>query len=268
MAMVTVITGSASGIGAAVRRHLEKSGDQVIGVDLRHAEIIADLATKDGRNFAIAEIKKRCGDHIDRLVADAGVEGLLHQDLSRIIAVNYFGVVDLMDGLFDLLRRGKNPAAVVISSNAAQQAPMEQYPLVLALLNHDEDEANRIIQGLSDPVIIGSNSGPRAGVVYMVSKNAVGRATRRRATLWGNAGVRINAVAPGFTKTPMLQRSLDDPQSGPIMRATPIPLRRFAEPEELAAVISFLLSTEASYIHGAVIYVDGGVDPMIRPDRF
>jgi NAD(P)-dependent dehydrogenase (short-subunit alcohol dehydrogenase family) len=268
MAMVTVITGSASGIGAAVRKRLEKSGDKVIGVDLRNAEIIADLATKDGRNFAIAEIKKICGDHIDRLVADAGVEGLLHQDLSRIIAVNYFGVVDLIDGLFDLLRRGENPAAVVISSNAAQQAPMGRYPLVLALLNHDEDEANRIIQGLSDPVTIGSNSGPRAGVVYMVSKNAVGRATRRRATLWGNAGVRINSVAPGFTKTPMLQRSLDDPQSGPIMRATPVPLGRFAEPEELAAVITFLLSTEASYIHGAVIYVDGGVDPMIRPDRF
>lgn len=269
MTMVTVITGSASGIGDAVRKRLENSGDKVIGVDLRHAEIIADLATKDGRNFAIAEIKKRCGDHIDRLVADAGVEGLLHQDLSRIIAVNYFGVVDLMDGLFDLLRQGKNPAAVVISSNAAQQAPMGQYPLVLALLNHDEDEANRIIQGLSDPVILEAGpGGPRAGVVYMASKNAVGRATRRRATLCGNAGVRINAVAPGFTKTPMLQRSLDDPQSGPIMRATPIPLGRFAEPEELAAVIAFLLGTEASYIHGAVIYVDGGVDPMIRPDRF
>ena len=188
---------------------------------------------------------------------------------SLIIAVNYFGVVDLMDGLFDLLRQGKNPAAVVFSSNSAQQAPMEQHPLVLALLNHNEDEANRIAQGLSDPVIFEDGTpSPRTGVVYMGSKNALGRAVRRRVMPWGNAGVRINAIAPGPTKTPMLQKSLDDPSTGDFVRALPIPLGRFAEPEEMAAVTAFLLSTEASYVHGAVVYVDGGVDPMIRPDRF
>ena len=266
--MTTVITGSASGIGAAVRKLLEKSGDKVIGVDLRNAEVIANLATKEGRNAAIAEVKKKCGDRIDRFVAAAGVGGE-EKNLSLIVAVNYFGVVDLMDGLLDLLRQGKNPAAVVFSSNSAQMLPMEQYPLVLALLNHNEDEANQIANGLSDPVIFeNDHPRPRTGVVYIGSKNAVGRAVRRRVTSWGNAGVRLNAIAPGLTKTPMLQKSLDDPSTGDLVRALPIPVGRFADPAEIAAVAFFLLSTEASYVHGAVIYVDGGVDPMLRPDRF
>ena len=265
--MITVITGSASGMGAAVRKRLEKSGDKVIGVDLRNAEVIANLATKEGRSAAIAEVKKKCGDHIDRFVAAAGLGGA-EKNLSLIIAVNYFGVVDLMDGLFDFLQRGKNPAALIFSSNSAQMVPLEHYPLVLALLNHNEEEANRIANGLNDPVIFEDYPRPRTGVVYMASKNAVGRAVRRRVTSWGKAGVRINAIAPGLTLTPMLQTQLDDPNIGDLVRAVPIPLGRFADADELAAVAVFLLSTEASYVHGAVVYADGGGDAMLRPDRF
>jgi len=266
--MTTVITGSASGIGAAVRARLEKAGEKVVGIDLRNAEIIANLSTKEGRAAAITGVKRHCGDRLDRFVAAAGLGGE-EKNLSLLIAVNYFGVVDLLDGLLDLLRRGSNPAAVVISSNSAQMLPMDQYPLVLALLDHNEAEANRIVNELSDPVVFEDLvPRPRTGVVYMGSKNAVARAVRRRATAWASAGVRLNAVAPGNTKTPLLQRCLDDPTTGDLVRALPIPLGRYGEPEEIAAVVAFLLSPDASYVHGAVYYIDGGIDALVRPDRF
>jgi NAD(P)-dependent dehydrogenase (short-subunit alcohol dehydrogenase family) len=266
--MISVVTGSASGIGAAVRKRLEKAGDKVIGIDLRNAEIIADLSTKQGRETAIMEVKRKCGDHIDRFIADAGVRGE-EKNLSQITGVNYFGMVELLDGFLELLKKGSNPAAVVIGSNSAWLRPIDKHPLINVILSNDEAEINRMTNSLSDPVVIDNeNSMPLTGFVYAASKNAVSRAVRRRVNVWGKARVRLNVVAPGNTKTPMLQKSLDDPKTGPLVRALPIPLGRFAEPEELAAVVAFLLSTEASYMHGSVIYVDGGVDPMIRPDRF
>ena len=67
------ITGSASGIGAATRAHLERLGTQVIGIDLRDAEIVADLASESGRQTAIAAVKEKSQDRLDGLVLCAGV---------------------------------------------------------------------------------------------------------------------------------------------------------------------------------------------------
>lgn len=254
--MTTVITGSASGMGAAIRARLEKEGNRVIGVDLKDAEIIADLSTNEGCAAAVAGVKQYCGNHLDHFVAAAGLASDV-KDPWLIACVNYFGAVNMLDGLFELLKRGSNPSAVVISSNSAQMAPMDDFPYVLALLNNNEAEAQQIINELNNP-----------GIAYAGSKNAVARAVRRRAESWGNAGVRLNAIAPGLIKTPMLQRVLDDPDIGNSAMALPQPLGRYGEPEEIAAVVAFLLSLESSYVHGAVFYVDGGQDAQIRPDRF
>jgi len=260
---ITVVTGSASGIGAATRTRFEKEGAQVIGIDIKDAEIIADLSTKAGRESAIAGVKQHCGNSIDSFVACAGLATYV-RPLSLIPSVNYFGAIDLLDGLFELLKQGRDPAAVVILSNAALWMPPDESPYVQALLNHDEDEAWRILTEYeeADGILLAS------GQAYMGSKFALGRALRHRALNWGSLGVRLNGVAPGNTDTPMLHKVLEDPNTGDGVRSMVIPLNRFGKSEEIAAVVYFLCSPEASYVHGSIVVVDGGIDANTRPDCF
>ena len=166
-----VVTGSASGIGAAVRTRCENEGDEVIGIDIKDAEIIADLSTKAGRESAIAGVKQQCGDSIDRFVACAGLATYVRPP-SLIPSVNYFGVIDLLDGLFELLQQGRDPAAVVILSNSALWWTPDGSQYVQALLNHDEGGAWRILTEFeeADGILLAS------GQAYMGSKFALGRA--------------------------------------------------------------------------------------------
>ena len=112
---LTLVTGSASGIGAATRTALQAASHTVIGVDLRNADIIGDLSTAEGRQAVIAQALARCGGQLDGLVLCAGLGGQT-QPASLVTSVNYFGAVELLDGLFPALQKGQNPAAVVISS--------------------------------------------------------------------------------------------------------------------------------------------------------
>ena len=252
---VAVVTGSASGIGAAVRRRLEQDGDRVIGVDLRDTEVVADLATPAGRADALNRILQACDGRLDRLVLCAGL-GSHVEDLAAIVSVNYFGAVELLDGLRDALRGGEQPAAVAICSNAAQIATFDDHPLVVALLAEDENQARAVAAG-------------RNGfVAYAASKHALSRALRRRATAWGEAGVRLNGIAPGVTETPLLRGTEQHPVWGKGLAGLAIPLGRRAQPDEMAAIVAFLLGADTSYVHGSIWYADGGTDAAIRPDRF
>jgi NAD(P)-dependent dehydrogenase (short-subunit alcohol dehydrogenase family) len=176
--------------------------------------------------------------------------------------VNYFGAIDLLEGLFELLKQGRDPAAVAIVSNAALLMPTDESPYVEALLDHDEDEAWRVITEFeeADGILLSS------GLAYAGSKFALGVALRRRALNWGRAGVRLNGVAPGNTNTPMFDKVLEDPNTGDGVRSMVIPLDRVGKPEEIAAVVHFLCSPEASFVHGSIVVVDGGIDANIRPD--
>jgi NAD(P)-dependent dehydrogenase (short-subunit alcohol dehydrogenase family) len=100
----------------------------------------------------------------------------------------------------------------------------------------------------------------------MGSKAALGKALRRRALKWGRLGVRLNGVAPGNTETPMFSRVLEDRNIGNMVRTMEAPLNRLGRPEEVAAVVHFLCSAEASFVHGSIVVVDGGIDANARPD--
>lgn len=251
----SAVTGSASGIGAAVRVRLEEEGDRVVGVDLRDAEVKADLSSPAGRKAAVAEVLDSAGGALDRVVCCAGL-GTEVPDLGLIVAVNYFGAVEFLDGVLDAMRGRPGAAAVAVCSNSAQYAPFDDHPAVQAMLDHDEATARELI------------AAENGFVAYAGSKHALARAVRRRAGAWGAAGVRLNGIAPGSTETPMLERVSAHPVWGKGVDGLEIPLRRRARPEEIAGVIAFLLGEEAGYVHGSIFYVDGGNDATIRPDRF
>jgi NAD(P)-dependent dehydrogenase (short-subunit alcohol dehydrogenase family) len=251
-----VVTGSGSGIGAAIRERLEREGLEVIGVDLKGAEIIADLSGPAGRAAAVREVLDRCGGKLDRLVTCAGL-GSNVRPASLIASVNYFGAVELLDGLLAALQQGQDPAAVAIVSNSAQMAPLDDTPFVAAMLDADEPEARRIIDEMDSPI-----------VAYMGSKHALGRAVRRRVRVWGDARVRLNGVAPGPVMTPLLEGTMADPATRKAVENIDIPIGRFGKPEDVAAFVSFLLGPEATWMHGSVLFLDGGNDAEIRPDRY
>lgn len=251
---VTAVSGSASGIGAAVCAALRAAGHQIIGIDRANAEVIADLSTAEGRQAAVEEVLKRCDGVLDGLVCCAGVGVTLPS--SVIVAVNHFGVTALLDGLAAALARGEQGAALIVGSVAATHADDSQ-PMVEAMLAGDEPRALALANELNQPQI-----------AYSGSKYAVTRYARQKAVEWGGRGLRLNVVAPGAVETPLHQASKDDPRFGEAVRNFVAPLGRAGQPAEIAALIAFLQSPQASFIHGSVMFVDGGMDAMVRPAKF
>lgn len=259
---VTAITGAASGIGAATAAMLEAAGHRIIGIDLRGTQICADLSSATGRQQAIAATLDACGGTLDSLVLCAGL-GSDFVPAAKIVSVNYFGAVELLDALLPALQRsaaaGGQPAAVAVSSVASTQITWEKNPLAAALSARDERAVSDVLDAL----------GERAGhAAYAGSKNALTVAVRERVKSWAQAGVRLNTVAPGAVMTPLLQRGLDDPRFGPLIRDFVAPIPRRAQAAEIAGLIGFLLGEQAGYIHGAQFVIDGGIDALARPTAF
>lgn len=248
-----LVTGVASGLGAAVATGLRDQGHRVIGLDIREAEIRADLGSVDGRETAIKRTLELSGGTLDGVVSCAGLGP--YEQPEPIISVNYFGAIAMLDRFRDALAEGDAPAAVAISSVGAAFHQIVPDGVLEACHAGDEKRARELLA---------STNGNTA---YVSAKRALAQATRRRASDWGKRGIRLNTVAPGKMETPMLDALLEDEASAPAINAMPVPLGRSAPATEIAKAVLYLLGPDASYVHGQMLFVDGGSEAVVRPDE-
>ncbi len=256
MARTYVITGSASGVGAAAKAKLEAQGNRVIGIDLSGADIDADLSTGEGRAAAVAGVKE-LAPSIDAVIASAGIA----DPVAAAVAVNYFGVVELLEELRPLLVGSEAPRVVAVSSIATLHPVSDD--LVEACLAGDETAAMEIGAGLEA-------QGPQVGFLnYSSSKRALSRWIRRESITpeWAGEGIPLNAVAPGVILTPMTTDLLaTDESTKAVDETTPMPLNYHQRPEVVADLLLWLTSEENTHCAGQTIYCDGGVDAVLRGD--
>jgi meso-butanediol dehydrogenase/(S,S)-butanediol dehydrogenase/diacetyl reductase len=241
-ARIVMVTGAASGMGAATARAFAALGDVVVIVD-RDSEGAADMAAE------IAAPQPIIGDVSGSTFCEQSVEAVLDLHGRLDVLVNCAGVIHRADAVStgdDDWRRvmGVNVDGLFYMSRAAVGAMREC--------------------GSGAIVNFGSIWGGvgAAGVLaYCASKGAVHQITRAMALDHVEDGIRINAVAPGEVNTPMLAAERDHPPSASELQAlaeATIPMKRLAEPEEVASVVVFLASDQASYMTGAVVPVDAG----------
>jgi NAD(P)-dependent dehydrogenase (short-subunit alcohol dehydrogenase family) len=195
-----VVTGAASGIGAATKRYVEERGGRVITCDLREADVIADLTTVVGRAALIEGVTRLAEGHVDAIVANAG-----GGPPETSPSLNFFGAVATLEALRPLLNTSPAPRAVAVSSVAALPPPIPT--LVEACLKMDEAAAtaaalDRIAAVKHMPV--GANAPPldvEAGLsVYGSVKRALQLWCRRAAptSAWAGAAIPLNVIALGF----------------------------------------------------------------------
>ncbi|WP_141582187.1 SDR family oxidoreductase [Actinomadura sp. WMMA1423] len=258
MARTIAVSGTASGIGRTLAGLLRDQGDTVVGVDLRDADVCADLGGAEGRARAVAEVLEACGGTLDGAVACAGVSDFT--DLP--VKVNYFGAVALMEGLRPALARAEAPRAAVVGSIAGTH-PVDD-AVVRACLAGDEPAA---LEAAAKVVAAGGGY-----QTYPSSKAALARWLRRECVTpeWAGAGIPLNAIAPGVVKTPMTVPLFEDEAMLQVMNeAVPMPLNGYADPEVIAEALRWLLSPANTHMTGQVVYVDGGAEATLRgPDVF
>lgn len=248
------LTGAASGIGASLAGLLRDQNHRVINVDLRDADVIADLSTPEGRRAAVAGVRERAPEGLDGLVPLAGVPGGGPPG-TLITSVNYFGTVEFVEGLRDLVAKKQGVIVLLCSNSAPMSSPGSR--LLERLLAGDEAEALKIAAEDDD------------GMHYMVGKRALAYWMRRNTMTYAKDGIRMNAVAPGPIDTPMTKPLFDNPEMAGIMKylLDATPLGRAGQPDEIANVIRFMLGPDSSYICGSVLYIDGGYDAATRTDH-
>jgi 3alpha-hydroxysteroid 3-dehydrogenase len=248
-----VITGAASGLGAALVQRFRAEGRPVIGIDRHQADVVADLDTLAGRQDAITVAIEASEGRLDGVVSCAGLSPL-HPDPAAVVGVNYFAALAVLDGLRPALERGDSPAAVAISSIGAVDGTADLE--LVEVLRRGDEQAARLAAVDDTPY--------RAAIAYSSAKLALALEVRARTAAWGQAGVRLNVVAPGRMETPMLDGLLADPLIAAGIESIPTGVRANGSAHDVAGAVHFLLGPDASFVHGQVLFVDGGSEALIR----
>lgn len=236
-----LVTGAANGIGFAIARLLAEKGARVVlnDVDIdaaraavasigeRHFVIQADVSNEDEVNRMVSEAVTLLGG-IDILVNNAGVSDGAVPTLGQSLAVFERTLATHVNGTF-----------LVSKAVVARMAQSSGGAIV---------NLGSIAGQLGVPI----------RTAYSVAKAGVAMMTRVLACEWASLGIRVNAVAPGYVRTGLVTKLIVDGRLDPARICTRTPLGRMAEPEEIARVVVFLASDDASYVTGAVVPVDGG----------
>lgn len=253
---VYAMTGGATGIGNAIKQQLIDQGHKVIVVDIKDADIVADLSTAEGRQAAIDGIGAAAPDGLDGFVPCAGV-GPHVSPPSLVGKINYFGALAVTEGVRPLIAK-KRGAVVMISSNSA---PMGYDQSVTdMMLGGDEAATSAKLDEVGD-----------GQLAYGGGKFALSCWLRRHSASYAAEGIRLNAVAPGFTSTPLTDAGLTNPDFAAVMKdfVDSIPVGRPGLPADIAEAVCFLLDEQrAGFVVGSILFVDGGHDAMMRPDKF
>lgn len=241
---VAIVTGGASGMGAATSRRLSDEGVSVVVVDINEEGAGKVSASLTGPTIAVGA----------DVATEDGVEGYV------AAAVKEFGRVDLFH----------NNAGYGGDLVPTWQMSTEQYDHTMAVnargvfLGLRAVLGQMVEQGTGGSIVNTASMSGRRGIpgqaAYAASKHAVIGLTKVAAGEAGPLGIRVNAVCPGLVQTPMLQGLIDE--AGPEivdMMVSRVPLGRMAQADEVASLVAWLLSDEASYLNGEDISVDGGI---------
>lgn len=255
---VIIVTGAASGMGRACARRFAGRG-QLVLVDIDPTTLRAVADETAGRPFVcdlsdssqvleLAPVIASMG-RLGALVHAAGISPVM-ADPARILDVDLRGTALMVAAVDPMVTTGS--VAVCFASIAATMIAGAGDPAIDAVLDDPlaEDLVDRLRRldhsPLDDPTL-----------AYGWAKRAVVRLVRRHAPSWGRRGARIVSLSPGVIDTPMAAREAAvGPMIAQLMETTP--LHREGTADEIAAVVDFLCSTDASYITGVDIVVDGG----------
>lgn len=259
-----VITGGAGGIGMACAKafkneHLiitdysQELVDKAVSDLNRDGFIASGIACDITDKKDVEKLKQFVSDNgsFKALIHTAGVSGTV-QDLKKIYIIDLVATELLIDSFYELAR--ENSVAVLLSSMMAYTIPPnEKYDY--ALQNPQASESfnilSKFVEGSSD-------------IMYNYVKRGVQLLAIKNVDRWGAKGARIVTVSPGVIETPMGLKAAEEHPEKMEMIKNATPLKRNGKPEDIADVVSFLISDKARFITGCDILVDGGVIHNIK----
>ena len=240
-----IVTGAAGGIGTAIVGRLLSEGAVVAAVD-RDECALGKLPLADALHRVVADLLsiENTRDAVQRSTIELGGPAHVVVSAAGVYALAPAAEIDAKDWNFNQEINLRAPFFVAQAAVAARAKDNAARSRPMAIVNISSVGAYRL--GTGDAAL--SYSASMAGLVAL---------TKGMAAEWASQGVRVNVVSPGVIDTPMV-RVMDDPEAGKRWLEARVPMARLGRPEEVAAVVCFLASDDASYVTGAELIVDGG----------